>query len=289
VLAYGSGTLIMQLIWFDRSGTPVGTLGPPGQILEPAISPDGGTVAFDRRDLDTGNFDIWLHDLARGTESRFTSGTNGRSNVYPVWSPDGSHVAFGLQVFQKAINGAAEEEVVAEGFRADDWSRDGRYLIGDHQDQKPNYIWVLSLAPGKPVPYLHGDFIQRFAKLSPDERWLAYVSNETKRNEVYVQSFPVLGRKVQFSANGGSYPVWSRDGKELFFIAADNKMMAVEVKASGARFEAGLPKPLFDTRFPGGNGWYDVSKDGRFLIPTRIEQTANSAITVVINWTAGLN
>ena len=119
------------------------------------------------------------------------------------------------------------------------------------------------------------------------------MSDETKRDEVYVQTFPKPGGKWQVSTNGGTRPVWSRDGKELFFTSADQKMMAAEVKNGGDKFEAGVPKPLFDVRISrivggGTNPWFDVTKDGRFLIPTVLEQAGATPITVVVNWTAGL-
>ena len=142
--------------------------------------------------------------------------------------------------------------------------------------------------PGKPYPYLNSEFNETSAKLSPDGKWLAYVSDESKRKEVYVVTFPKLGGKWSVSLNGGDLPVWSRDGKELYFIGAEKKMMAVEIKG-GANFAAGSPKPLFDTHL-GPNAWFDVSKDGRFLIPTAIEEqgSAPTPFNVVVNWTAAL-
>ena len=131
------------------------------------------------------------------------------------------------------------------------------------------------------------EFIETNARLSPNGQWLAYTSDESKRDEIYVQTFPAPGGKWQISTNGGSHSIWSRDGKDLYFIGAAGKMMAVEIKG-GSKFEAGVPKPLFDVRFPGGNTWFDVGKDGRFLIPVLAEQAAAPPMTVVANWQAGL-
>jgi Tol biopolymer transport system component len=300
VLAYTSGGAggNVQLAWFDRSGKLLGTVGTPGVMYWATISPDGNTVATDRLDPQTGFYDIWLHDLMRGTASRFTFNS---PNDFPAWSPDGGHIAFTSNrdggpsiLYQKAATGAAQDEALDKAphsKRPDDWSRDGRYIIEETpNDPKTGQdIWVLPLfGDRKPFPYLQSVFNERNAKLSSNGQWLAYVSDETKRNEVYVQTFPTPGGKWQVSTNGGSFPVWSRDGKELFFIGADQKMMAVEVKG-GAKFEAGVPKPLFDARYGAGpNGWFDVSKDGRFLIPTPAEQAANVPMTVVVNWTAEL-
>jgi hypothetical protein len=140
----------------------------------------------------------------------------------------------------------------------------------------------------KAFPYLHADYNEQFGKLSPGGKWLAYTSNETKRDEVYVQTFPSPEGKWQVSTNGGTRPVWSRNGKELFFIDPGRRVMAVEVRG-GAKFEAGVPKTLFATRFAvGGSTWFDVSDDGRFLIPNEAEEAGTSPISVVINWSASL-
>jgi serine/threonine protein kinase len=302
VMAYTSGASgggNLQLTWLDRSGRTTGTVaGTAGGPRWPAISPDGNTVAVDRLDPQTNFIDLWLHDLARGGVSRFTF-NSGFFNAYPVWSPDGSHIAFRStrdgaagDLYQKATSGAAREEVLDKDVRnklPNDWSRDGRYIIEGVRDFKTkNDIWVLPLfGDRKPFPYLQTEFNEQYAKLAPNGQWLAYASDETKRLEVYVQTFPTPGGKWQVSTNGGDRPVWSRDGKELYFIGADGKMMAVQIKG-GTKFEAGVPKPLFDTRFPSYAAWYDVSKDGRFLIPAELEQASNAPLTVVVNWTAGL-
>jgi serine/threonine protein kinase/Tol biopolymer transport system component len=305
VLAYtsgrdGGGAL---LTWFDRSGKVTGMLGAPNAFSWGAISPDGKTVAVQR--VDQGLRDIWLHDLARGTASRLTFGP--ASNGYPVWSPDGRYVAFFSQrdgigrPFQRAASGTGHDEVLSKPVGepptptvVEDWSRDGRYLTLRTVDPKTKSdIWVLPLNPDKPgdwkpFPYLQTEFDERFGRLSPDGRWLAYTSDESKRNEVYVRSFPTSGAKWPVSTNGGERSVWSRDGKELYFLSPDGAMMAAEVK-SGSKFETGVPKSLFKVRFARGiDSWFDVSTDGRFLIPVQVEQTAKVPITVVVNWQAGL-
>ena len=139
----------------------------------------------------------------------------------------------------------------------------------------------------KPFPYLQSEFNEWHAKLSPDGRWLAYTSDETSRYEIYVQSFPTPGQKSMISSNGGNCPAWSRDGKELFFIGADRKLMATTVH-TGADFKAGVPKPLFETRLPSGISRFDVSKDGLFLIPTEVNSGGGAAVNIIVNWTAGL-
>jgi len=300
VLVYASGRNAgLQLGFFDRSGKLVSTVGAPGVIQWPAVSADGNSVAIDRLDPQTGFFDIWLHDLKRGTERRFTF--NSKNNDSPIWSPDGSHIVFrsdrdgGHSLYQKATSGAAQDEPLHRAASLDvipnDWSRDGRYIFEVITDpRRRGDVWVLPLfGDRKPFPYLQGEYDEDFPRLSPNGRWLAYHSDETNRYEVYVQGFPNHAGKWQVSTNGGSTPVWSRDGKELFYVAADQKLMAVEVK-DGAEFEAGAPKPLFQPRIgpdPTGSPWFDVSKDGLFLIPSPVEQ-ASMSMNVVVNWTAGL-
>jgi Tol biopolymer transport system component len=308
VLAYTGGNAApMQLTWFDRQGKVLGTLGEPGTLPGPAISPDGSAVVVGRQDLEGGGSDLWLYNLARGTLSRLTF--DGKENALPVWSPDGGHIAFsstregGLNGYQKAVNGIGHDEALdkasANAKVPLDWSRDGRYLIeGVLSDAEAKFaIWVLPLAPEltgedrKSFPYLNEKFNDIGAKISPNGQWLAYASDETGRYEIYVQTFPKLGGKWPVSINGGMVPVWSRDGKELYFIGADGKLMAVDVKGGpGGSFEVGAPKALFDPHFGGTvTDRFDVSKDGRFLIPAVAVEQSTAPITVVVNWTAGLN
>jgi len=190
----------------------------------------------------------------------------------------------------KPTGGAGKEELLNSPGFPSDWSRDGRFIIFSQNDTKARSgIWVLPLSgdrppvPGKPFPFLQTEFNEIGAKLSPDSKWVAYTSNESGQNEVYVQTFPSPGGKLPISTGGGSRPVWRRDGRELYYIAADGKLMAVEVK-TGSKFEAGAPKPLFDTRL--GNRPFDISPDGRrFLLANSMEDAGHTPMTVVVNWT----
>jgi len=299
ILAYTGGAVSpMQLTWFDRQGKVLGTLGEPGVGPSwPAISPDGNAVVVPRGQ--GVEADLWLYNLARGTLSRLTF--DGKQNWEPVWSPDGSHIAFlstregDWNIYQKPINGIGQDEALdknppsIKGPR--DWSRDGKYLIEGAVSDNRFSIWVLPLSPEqaggdhKHFPYVQDQFNEVGPSLSPNGQWLAYASDETGRYEIYVQTFPKVGGKWPVSINGGTVPVWSRDGKELYFIGGDGKLMAVDVKGGpeGA-FEPGAPKALFDPHFGGTvRDRFDVSKDGRFLIPAAIGQ-AGGPITVVVNW-----
>ena len=298
VLVYTSGGLegYRRLALFDRSGKIVGTVGRPGNLNWPRMSPDGHTVAVDIVDRQARSRDLWLYDLKRGTESRFTF--NGRIHASPVWSPDGREIAFKgdtEHVYQKSTSGAGQEEVLDQsegGTRwLSDWSRDGRYIIESFSSKTGYAIWVLPLfGDRKPFPYLpRTAFNESAGTLSPNGHWMAYQSDETKRSEIYVQSFPTPGTKYQISTNGGTAPAWSWDGTELYFIEAEAKMIAVQVKSAGALFEASVPKPLFDVLNTNPLPLsFNVTKDGRFLIAVPVEQGANAPLNVVVNWTAGL-
>jgi Tol biopolymer transport system component len=301
VLAYTSGAVgNAQLTWYDRSGTAHGTVGTPGFGMSAAISPDGSTVAFDRAVENGKGTDVWLLDLERGSESRFTVGP-GPLNAYPIWSPDSSHIAyFSLRegsalTYLKARDGTGEERAVDPQPRIGlplDYSPDGQYIVEAVEDPRTKRdIWVVPLSPTeKPFAYLNTEFDERDAKISPNGHGLAYVSNETGRDEVYWQTFPKPGEKKQISPNGGSFPLWSRDAKELYYISADRKLMAVEVKTNGGTIQPGSSKALFPVRLDHAQGYgfaYDVGKDVRFLIPTPVERPG-VPFTVVVNWAAGL-
>jgi Tol biopolymer transport system component len=296
VLAYVAGGASggVQLTWFDRSGRPSGTVGPPGVIQWASLSPDGNTVATDRVDPQSGLSDLWLHDLARNTDSRLNFGGNAR---FPTWSPDGARITFqataknGNNIFVRNANQTGQEEVLGDSpsQRPTDWSRDGRYIIAE-QGGTTGGIWVHPLfGDKKPFAYGHPGFRENEAKLSPTGKWLAYWSNESNRRETYVMSFPTPEVKVPISTAGGRIPVWSRDGRELYFISDNNKMMMVKINTAGGKFQASVPQPLFDVRMLGGIAPnFDVSKDGRFLIPTVLGEVSNLPMTVVLNWQAGL-
>jgi Tol biopolymer transport system component/tRNA A-37 threonylcarbamoyl transferase component Bud32 len=317
ILAYSSGGVTTtQLTWYSREGQVVGTVGTPGFGLSAAVSPDGSTVAFDRTGEGVGlGGDVWLLD-PRGSESRFTFG--GGQNFYPVWSPEGTRIAYYSRrgatgaVYVKSRNGTAtngaddaqplHKTLLGDHFPSD-WSRDGQYIVEEVDDPKTHFdIWVAPLAVNQaPFVYLNSEFNESQPKLSPNGQWLAYVSNETLRNEVYLQAFPKPGGKTKVSTKGGDLPLWSRDGKELYYITPDRKLVAVEIKGSGNSIQLGATKVLFPVRMgfapaPGTlpilnfmRGFaYDVTKDGRFLIPSVVEKSEDAAITVVVNWMAGL-
>ena len=294
------GTTPTELAWFDRAGKRLGSVGEALLHIDMALSPDGRRLAVSRRDT-RGGADIWLHELSRGTSSRLTADAS--LHYSPLWSPDGSRVVFSsdrngpYDLYQRAASGAGEEELLARSSDdkvATDWSEDGRFIVyesgsgGGGPLVNPD-LWLLPLSGDRsPTPLLRTGFSERGGKLSPDQRWLAYSSDDTGRPEVYVQPFPVSGAKWQVSTNGGSEPSWRGDGRELFFLSPDNRLMAVAVGAGGG-FAAGVARPLFAVRVLGSEmrNHYAVSRDGRrFLVNTTTEEEAPRPIVVVVNWPA---
>ena len=293
VLAYasGSGNSDVQLTWFDHTGKKLQTVGAPGLVRGFSLSPDDTKVAVTRGDSETGYVEIWIRDLVRGSESRLLAAG---SNMSPAWSADGARIYFRstrdgvARVYQKAANNTGPEEVMDSGpYLPSSLSPDGRYLFAVITTPKTSAdIWVLPLFGNrKAFPYVQTEFQEIRPRLSPDGRWLAYQSNESKRvEEAYVISFPQPGAKWQISNGGGAFPTWSRDGRELYYYSRDqSKVMAVDIRP-GAQFQFGMPKALFEVSISVNNTSFEVSQDGRFLLPVVAEQSAGGPMTVVLNW-----
>jgi eukaryotic-like serine/threonine-protein kinase len=287
-----------ELVWFNRLGAHVAVAAPAAEYVEFALSPDQSQVAFDRGDSSGEVPDVWLLDLRRGSTSRLT--TNPSVDNVPIWSADGRTIAYasehgkGLDIYQRPANQSAPEQPLLTldappiMFPAD-WSPDGRYLAYYRTDpQRRNDVWVLPLfGDRKPYALIQTEFNEWQPQFSPDGKWIAYVSDESGMSQVYVQAFPMQSGKVPVSIGGGMQPRWRRDGKELFYLAPDRKLMAVTVKSS-TTFEVDSPRPLFQTMLDPTTfrQAYEVSADGnRFLMNTPIE-TASQPLTVVLNWPA---
>jgi eukaryotic-like serine/threonine-protein kinase len=299
-LAYqmGAETASSQLVWFDRTGKQLGALGDPAAYTDLELSPDGKRVSVSIPDEGKGR-NIWIYDVARGLRTRFTF--DPADQLTSIWSPDGGRIVFNsrrkgsLDLYQKAASGAGNEEMLLEDnvdkFPAS-WSPDGKFILYvGSGPSRSNDLFVLPLTGDrKPFPFLQTQFSESEGRISPDSRWVAYVSNESSRNEIYVASFPGPGGKWQISSGGGNYPRWRRDGSEIFYLAPDNKLMAASVNSKGASFEVSAVKPLFATRIAfRGSYKYDVSPDGqKFLIDSAPEQATTSPLTIVLNWEAGV-
>ncbi|MEO8436146.1 MAG: protein kinase [Pyrinomonadaceae bacterium] len=299
VLAYRSGSgEINQPFWFDREGKQIGSLGKAGLYFTLWLSPDESRAAMDRSDPKTGTNDIWLFDLSRDLPSRFTTDPGGESN--PLWSPDGSRIVFVSNrdgvLYQKMASGGGNQEVILKSPDdkvPDDWSADGQFIVYETLNPKTKRdLWVLPVSGDrKPFPFLQTEFDEQQAQFSPDGKWIVYTSDESGGPEIYAQRFPAAGDRLRVSTAGGCQPKWRRDGKELFYIATDRKLMAVDIKM-GDSFVAGVPHALFGTRvlsLTDFRSHYSVSGDGqRFLINSTIEEIHATPISVVVNWTADL-
>jgi serine/threonine protein kinase len=298
-----------QLAWYNRQGKLIGKVGEPGLFLQFALSPDGTRVGVHSIDSQHPASIVLLVDLSRGTTTRFTFGS---FNYYSsAWSQDGSRIIFvsnqgdKFGLYEKAVNGEKQEELLfqsKENMVATSWSHDGRFLLYFTIDAK-NYsdLWVLPLdGDKKPFPFLRTEFDEGQGYFSPDSHWVAYYSNETGRYEIYVRPFSAdspreasgAGPKWLISTAGGVEPRWRADGRELFYVALDGKLMAVDV-TTGPVFEAGVPKALFQTPVAhpefGAVGAAEPAADGkRFLFEIPAGQTAQPPFIVVQNWQAGL-
>jgi eukaryotic-like serine/threonine-protein kinase len=291
ILAYRTAIAARrQLTWFDRRGTRLGTLGSPGRYESVALSPDDTRVAVAR------DADIWMLDPVRGDEIRVTSdpGWDG----FPVWSADGNEIlyargaigdAMGGTLLREPASGAGAEEVLFEQrilFPMES-SGDGRFLTYVAPGQTNSLdLFLLDLSNRKPILYLDSRFQERGHRLSPDGKWMLYQSDETGRQEVYVQTVPRSEKRWKISSDGGMHPMWRRDGRELFFLRPDGALMAADV-ATAPAFSPAVPRVLFQTDLGGEDRLrfgYAPTRDGqRFLLNSPIEKPA-SAIVVVLNW-----
>jgi Tol biopolymer transport system component len=276
------GSVEGRLTWFDRQGKKVGTIGDPGVYRTLSISPDGKRVAVERTDPQTQNRDIWVLDSAGGAGSRFTS--DPAWEAFPLWSPDGSRIIFTsnrtgvYDLYQKPSSNTGTEELLyksSEGKGPTSWSPDGKFWIYYSLGQ-PTHLRLLAAsgpADRMATPIVDSQFNSITGRFSPDGKWIVYTSNESGMNEVSVRPFDAAtgtaGKPVTVTSGGGRTPVWSGDGKEIFYITSDGTVMALEVKA-GTAFQAGTAKPLF--KVPSAVLFWDVapntSGDGvRFLMP----------------------
>ena len=279
------------LTWVDREGNELGQVGEPGDYWHPRLSRDGTRLAVDLTDFDGPLGDVWVFDLERNTPTRITSDL--RDESYPVWGPDDLELAFLRlpDLYRGQASGVSQPQLLYETDHwkgATDWSRDGRQLLFTTIDDVDSDVWLLDVETGAAEPWLATPAEESGARFSPDGQWVAYGSDESGRNEVYVQRFSEADDKVTISREGGRSPVWSRDGTELFFVTGSPRgVMTVPVSLDPS-FRAGTPRLMFEAhlRFTGRLGTeYDVSPDGqRFLINRRLVDTTSQPLVLIQNW-----
>ncbi|HEX7296457.1 MAG TPA: hypothetical protein VF251_11925, partial [Pyrinomonadaceae bacterium] len=289
-----------QLVWLDRSGKKVGTAGDPDTFGSIALSPDGKRALTSMYDADGRPSDIWIVDFSRPARSRLTF--DPYSDGEAIWSPDGNQIVFtsnrgdnghtNLYITSANSSGNDQKLLVAD---AEDiptsWSKDGQYILITRWMNGRASIWVLRPnidTEAKPV-LQSSAFDQGTGIFSPNGRFIAYTTNESGKYEVQVQTFPPSGPKWPVSSDGGVLPLWRADGRELFYLTLDGKVMAVDVKTE-TNFESGTPKELFQADIKQGAGLpYGVTPDGsRFLIKTPANKSAATPLVVISNWTARL-
>jgi dipeptidyl aminopeptidase/acylaminoacyl peptidase len=295
LLSFRGGSKFERLVWFARDGQRIGAIESSTPLYNPMVSPDGTQLVA------TGsparNSGLWMVDLKGNISTRLAP-----EGIGALWSPDGKRVAFttrgGLSIKISVTSGRADETQLLhdnERKTLQDWSPDGRYLVFTRMSADTKIdLWLLPVSdPPHAAPLLHTAANERGARISPDGRWIAYTSDETGRSEVYVQEFPGLGSKRAVSAGGGAGPSWRQDGRELFYLSPTRTLMAVDVRVA-ATISFGAARPLFRAAVSGesseARNHYAAAADGqKFLINVVEESADRGAITVVVNWAAGLS
>ena len=308
LIAFQTGGSANRLIWTNREGTVLKTLGMASEYVNPRISPDDHRLLVSQSDEQMGNLQLWLIDIDSVRSTRITFGVR---DFYPVWSNDGSEF-----VFTSAASGQPNlyRQALAGGTAAipfgpphpnpqyvSDWSRDGEYVMYVGQESgSSNDILVWPLRGGRksfsfvqtPAVEMHGQF---YPESSGPPKWVAYTSDESGMDQIYVQAFrgePASGSKLQVTTNGGKQPRWRGDGKELFFLTPDNRLMAASVAVTAKGLEFGAPAQLFDARLQVSAPMrysYDVTRDGKnFVLVMEYESPSSNRINLLVNWEAAL-
>jgi serine/threonine protein kinase len=294
VIVYQAAATPVRLVWLDRRGRELGALGQPAVVDFVRISPSGNRIAVNVKDSRFGTSDLWVFEAASGASTRLTSGQIDENA--PVWTPDGARLLFRRDdkgppdIAQMVVGSPGSEQalLIQPGVQQpEDVSRDGRRFVFLEDAATTADIWLMPLdGDSRPKPWLRSPFNERSPRFSPDGRWIAYDSDESGTREVYVALTDGAGEKKRISPSGGREPRWSSDGKELFYAAPDDSIVAVPV-IPGSDLQTGPGAPLF--RMETGIRNFDVAPDGsRFLVSTPLEKSPESPIRVILNWPAAL-
>ncbi|MBD3217883.1 MAG: protein kinase [candidate division Zixibacteria bacterium] len=296
----GADMGMSQLIWFDRKGEAIDTVGEPAPYRDIELSPDGNKVAYQVFDVQRMADDIWVYDMLRDVPTRLTFEES--SEIWPIWSPDGSHLIYSelsdgyYRIMKRQANGLGEAVLLLQAeegnLGASDWANDGStisilHFLGDGD------IWLINGEDsGKYQVYTDTPHNEARSRISPNRKYIAYQSDESGRSEVYVRELSGSGGKWQVSADGGFQPLWRADGKELYYSNLNWDLMAVDVVTDAETFQAEIPKKLFNKRYNTAGirqKRYDVSAEGqKFLMNVALNKKSNADMAVVLNWDSEL-
>jgi hypothetical protein len=299
LLLYGTFRSAAQFAWWDRTGKPLRDVGRPlNDVRMFRLSPDGRNIVVQQ--MSGGVSDLWLIDVERDAPSRFTAGA--ANSTQPVWSPDLRTILFthlgSTKLVRRASNGVGDEALVAERpneIFPTDWSRDSRWVLSRERGPDGSYdIWKLPMTPDgriqegvAPTPYLRTRFNELGARFSPEltPRWVAYASDQSGQPEIYVDGFPEPRGRKRISSAGGKFPQWKPAGEELYYVSADNNLMAADLKLGSDTVEVSAPRKLFQLPPPSPAGsTYEPSGDGQQFLVVTSPDTAPQSLTMIVNW-----
>jgi len=300
----GENIADLNLAWVDRHGKEIEAVTPPGSYNHPRLSHDGKRVAYDAVDPQNGLSDIWIFDLVRRVPTRLTF--EPENEAYPIWSPDDQTIAYsyqqsngGFDIYKKPSTGAGVSErlFASKALKFSiDWAADGKTIFLQSNDPYQRNNWdIIRLSPdtGAAVDVIATKFNEAVPQISPDGRWLAYISDQSGTSNVYIEPFPQTGAKYQVSTGGGVQPRWRRDGKELFYRMVDERLASVTIKTTGKGLEISTPTVLFTSHLAAASGvggmQYDVSPDGQKFLMSVSKVEGIRPLTLVTNWTADVN
>ncbi len=289
-----------EIVWVDQEGGVLAKAGEGALLFDIVVSPDGRSAAVTELDSTVGTADIWIYDLERELRTRFTFDPT--NDWYPAWSPDGRRIAFASAragrdgIWTKGVGGSEDAQPLLEeeGLRVfpQDWSPDGKFVVYERFGNDNNTdLWAIRVDDGEKFELVASPYIEGFAAVSPDGRWMAFTSNESGRDEVYVTTFPEPARRWQVSTTGGTFPRWSRDGNELYFGTAVGDLLVAEVGGDGEAFDVGRVRALHSWNLATSfRRPFDVTADGEDLLVIRGQaMQSRDPLKIVLNWDAALD